>query len=218
MSPQHYADVMEFWHVRQRPETLQPMLRSLSENGFLNSAENQMLAGAFFSRLLIGRKLGPEEFVKWCADFGRPARRMAAWALHLADMDAIFLQNAFLEKEDAILMEQIKKTPVRLEKWLIAEPAVADMFWGAFMADGDDKWLDGIIDAALRLNNGLATRGEVRTAKIACAILWKYAPRHEKVLKKLSDRSRTALESSDRKLLEYLMQPEIKASHGESPG
>lgn len=195
----HYANVMEFWQQKPQPELIQPLLRTLSEKGQLNRPERQMFLGAFLSRLLNRGTLAWGDFTAYCSPLPAPGKRACAWAAHLGGITAENLrQTGLLDGADAIFIGQLRKTPKNLRQWVVREPAIIQMLWAAFMADGDTSWLAPVLDSALAENSPAAV------AKAAAASFWQYAPRHEKVANMLRTRLASA-DSREKGLLETML-------------
>lgn len=205
LSPGHYADKMEYWYENPRQDFLKPMLRTMQENRQFDRPEDQMLFGAFFSRLIQKREIDWTTFADWCGSLSRSGRHMAAWALYLSKVPEAEMERfKLLDNQDGIFRRQMRRAPANLAAWAPDEPAIINMFWGAFMADGEELWLDRIIDTALLLNQNPAGRTG-KTAMSAAASLWKYAPRHKKVREKLERRLENS-SAQDKALLETILK------------
>lgn len=195
----HYANVMEFWHQKPQPELLRPLLRTLTEKGQLAMPEKQMFLGAFFSRLLSRGELSWRDFAQYCAGLPASGKRACAWAAHLGGIPEQEMTRAgFLDGSEALFAVQLRKTPENLRAWTPREPAIIQMFWAAFMADGDSAWLEPVLACALGENCQPAA------SRAAAASFWEYAPRHGEAADLLKARLARA-DSRERKLLEAML-------------
>lgn len=200
---QQAADIMEFWYQKPQPEKIKPMLQGMFANGILNLPENQMLFGAFFSRLLRQGQVKWIDLRGWLPANSPEARHMLAWAAHLSPLPAAELDDSLIG-DDNYFATQLHKFPADLRKWPVNEPAILNMFWGAFMADGNPEWLDKVIDRVFAVNQPVAQRNAIATAKAAASSLWKYTRRHPKVEARLRERAEKS-SGGDKALLEYLL-------------
>lgn len=198
MKPAHFGSMMEFYYSRPQPEKLQPLLRTMVEKGLLDLPENRLMFAAFFGELMATQRLAPGKFLEIVKPLGKNARRLAAWALHFAGQDGASL----LDAGDKILATQILATPPGLEAWPMSEPAAVFMFWAAFMASGERRWIEEIIKAAL-------DSGNARQA--AAASLYDFAPRHPIALDAVRERALKASGDSKR-ILDIILNHAEKKS------
>lgn len=178
----HYARDMEFYYQHPRPEILQSLIANLAKNNILSQADKSLMVAAFLAELARTGKINLGKLVDSSQQLNRSAKRTLAWACHLANVKAKdVLTERLLDNHDALLLRQIKSSPAPLEKWAPdSEESVLQMYLGAFMASGNPKWIDEIIDTALKLGGG---KPNVPTA--AAAMLYEYAPRHEAIMARL---------------------------------
>lgn len=178
----HYANIVEFWYQKPDPDKLFPLLRTFNEKKLLDRPETQLFFGSFLSRLLGRGEIDKEELLIWTEPLGRTGARICLWAFHLANIPAAFTEESgLLSRSGEIFNSQVKKTPPDLAAWSMDEPAIVNMFWSAFMADGNIKWVERIIETALKLNKSGNDKSANTAAHAAAASLWQYAPRHQKV-------------------------------------
>lgn len=195
----HYADVMEFWHQKPQPRLLSPLLRTMAGKGQLDRPEKQMFFGAFLSRLLDRGEISWKDFAACCMPLPASGKRACAWAGHLGGIpEADIDRSGLLDEGDAVFMSQLRKTPADLRKWQPREPAIIQMLWGAFMADGDVGWLAPVLKCALDED------GQSAVFRAAAASFWQYAPRHAEVAALLKARLAGA-DARERKLLEAML-------------
>lgn len=187
----HYTQEMEFYYLKPRPEMLEDMLKFMSRSGVLAQNEKQLLLAAFFAALAMENRLDLEKFARKAAGLGRDAARTLAWSAHLArHKNEERIIASLLGGGDAFLARQIAGSPAPLEKWdVLGEPAIMQMYWGAFMASGKNVWLDSIINAALvygRLDaQGLWRQRGYDVGRQAAFSLYEFAPRHARVKNRL---------------------------------
>lgn len=204
----HYTQEMEFYYLKPRPEMLADLLKFMEQSGILAQNDKRMMIAAFFAALSMDNKLDLAKFASKA--LGHDAARTLAWSAHLAsDKNEKTLISYLLGKDDAFLARQIASTPQPLSKWdILEEPAIMQMYWGAFMASGKNVWLDAIINAA-QLYGRLETQGLWRqrgynVGRLAASSLYEFAPRHPRVKKRLEyhlSRSKGMDQATLRKIL-----------------
>jgi len=198
-TPRHYAQEMEFYYLKPRPEMLAPMLAAFERCGLLANAEKRMFVAAFLSALAGSGKLDLMTLADQSVQDGNVCLTMA-WAAHLCASkdEPIFLQK-LLERNVTIAAAQIKRSPAPLNAWDPAwEKSVLNMYWAAFMATGDNIWLDKIIRTALGYARNLKGGGE------AAASLYEYAPRHPAIKERLENARKSARERENAVIEEIL--------------
>lgn len=179
----HYAQEMEFYYLRPHPEGLARLLGALESNGVLATAENRLMTAAFFAQLMRNRAVELAPLAEACRD--REGMHTLAWAVHLAgSQDERLLLDTITQKGDRTLAAQIKRAPADLAAWAPAkEFSTLLMFLGAFMATGNEKWLDPIISAALARPGAHSLS---RLSGQAAALLYEYAPRHAAISRRVA--------------------------------
>lgn len=172
MGPSHFGQEMEFYYAKPRAAMLPEMLKSFANAGVLDNAEKRMFVAAFLAALKQKNGVDLDALARKTQQ--PAALRTIAWAAHLAD-EKLGLKELgqILKPEDAPLAAQIIHSPTPLAAWEPNwEKSSLNMNWAAFMATGDNFWLDRVIDCAVgyaHSNKGAA----------ACAAsLYDYAPRH----------------------------------------
>lgn len=197
----HYVRDMEFYYLKPRPEILPGLLRTLASEGILDHNEKQFMVAAFLAELASRGKVSLDKLASGTesikGDAATDARHTLAWAAHLARLpQEQELLHVLLKPGEATLRSQISRSPAPLSAWVVDEPTVPRMFWGAYMATGDVAWLDKIIDAALRyarLNAaGRQHDPDFAASASAAALLYDMAPRHPKVLERVRERLKEA--------------------------
>ena len=187
----HYARDMEFYYLEQRPEVLPGMLRAFEREGGLAKAENRLMLAAFYAELVQRQPALFDSLLTAQPPLGRPGRHVLAWTAHLAQLpDADRRILGLLDRQDDALIRQLERSPRHISQWDIwAEPAVQQLYWGAFMASGNMAWLDTLIMAALRYGP-LQAAGRQKEAAFAisaavAASLYELAPRHARIRQRL---------------------------------
>lgn len=183
---------MEFYYRKPRPEILAPMLQAFERGGQLANAGKRMFTGAFLGALYRNGSIDLADLARQMPNAGRQIRIALAWAARLAgrgESDALI--GNLLDQNDASAAAQIRKSPSPLTAWQPGwEKTALSMYWGAFMATGENIWLDAIIDTALGHARGLPGGRE------AAASLYDYAPRHAAIAKRLRARQLRAGEKN----------------------
>lgn len=200
----HYARDMEFYYREQRPEVLAGILRSFDAQGVLAQGDKRLATAAFLAEVVRhnpsarerlftstnGAKGSASKNANDTANVSaKPSRNVArtlAWTAHLAGLpDAAALKDSLLKhEENALLRRQIDAAPTHLIDWnLNSEKTILEMYWGAYLASGETKYLDRIINASLeyaRLNAaGLRRDPAFTPGAAAAASLYEFAPRHD---------------------------------------
>lgn len=190
MTLQKYADEIEYFYERPRMELLYGMLGVMDRGGKLANAEKRMFAAAFLAELLKEKRIDLNKLRAKNAPNSRNVNEVLAWAAHLAGVRREVWSKLIAGRK--LLIKHIASTPNRLESWQpLWEKSVIDMYWAAFMASGKEKWIDGIIRAALHL----AHNPDGAVARHAAATLYEYAPRHAKARARLEARQKSADEA-----------------------
>lgn len=186
-----YARDMEFYYRNKNPEVLPGILRSFDAQGVLAQGEKRLTAAAFLAEVLRRDPSARQRILPPSKTLSRDGRRTLAWVAHLARLDdETALLEALLGPEDAVLLGQIRNSPAPLLRWdMYAEKTVLQMYWAAFLASGDDAYLDAIIQAALRYARlkagGRQKEADFPVSAAAAASLYELAPRHEAVRARL---------------------------------
>lgn len=197
VSLRHYAQDMEFYYLKPRPASIDPLLRKLSGAGALALPENRLMLAAFLSRLSRAKSLDLAKLIENNLDSSRDIKRTLAWSARLAALknedEAL---DKLLGKNDEVLYRQIKSMPRELERWRIDGRAALRTRLAAFMADGDSRWLDDIIRAAI------SRRGP---SQYAAAIIYEYAPRHPALVERARE-AMTRVNPDARRLLRQTLR------------
>lgn len=186
-----YARDMEFYYQNKNPEVLPGILRSFDAQGVLAQGEKRLMAAAFLAEVLRRDPAARQRILPPAQTLSRDGRRTLAWVAHLAQLsDEAVLSTDLLGPEDATLLRQIQNSPAPLLHWdIYAEKTVVQMYWAAFLASGDNAYLDAIVNAALRyarLNaGGRQNEADFAVCAFAAASLYELAPRHEAVRARL---------------------------------
>lgn len=207
----HYARDMEYYYQKPRPEILTPLIVNFVKNGVCAKSENRLMLAAFLAELASAGKFDPLPFIDSPELNVRDAKHMLAWTFHLSGMqEEDKLLAKVLRPEEKALIGQIKNSPQRLTDWsLKLDPSVLQMYWSAFMANGNPVYLDKIIRAALQCADppGTLTKNEYTLCAAAAASLYDFAPRHpaiiERVRASLSNRG-----EKEKKILYLILREE----------
>lgn len=208
-TPRHYADEMEFFYQKPRPEIIPDLFRSFYRHGILADPEKRLFLAAFLAELARNGQVPLARLQNEAADLGKDAIHTVAWSLHLAQIpeESEILQQ-FLGEDALVLLSQIKRTPAPLSAWQMREKAVLQMYWAAFMATGNNFYLDKIIDAALRYGHLKACGqwgGEAyQVGAAAASSLYELSRRHPKVRQRLEARL-LAANASDRQTIGLML-------------
>lgn len=190
MGTSHFARDIEFYYQKPRPEIIKPAIAAMSREGLLDKSEIRLFLAAFLAELVREKKMDLAETVNYCKQFNLSGRSLAAWLIHLAGLPNANLQLENLLEKDKTLLAQLKRTPAPLSSLKPdSDKTVLQMYWGAFMASGQIKWLDAIIDTATAWHEDRqqGRKGSVAGAQ-AAASLYEYASAHEIVRKRLEER------------------------------
>lgn len=194
-TPAHYAQELEYYYLRPRPEMLPPMLESFDRSGQLADGEKRMFIASFLAALAQEGKVKLPEF-RSCK-LGPQGELTIAWAAYLNGDDALATQ--MLRAWPDWVGTQMRKRPARLEQWDPTwEKSVLGMFWAAFLATGSDRWLDTIIDGALK--HAHHNKG----GSLVAASLYDYAPRHEAIIQRVKTRL-PQLKEDEAQILETIL-------------
>ncbi|MTJ92867.1 MAG: translation initiation factor 2 [Desulfovibrio sp.] len=178
-----YAQDMEFYYQHQRVESLPGILRTFDSQGVLHDSLKQIMLAAFLGQVLRNPE-ARQRLLPPPATLSRDGRRTLAWAVHFAQLpDEPALLTSLLQPSDSLLLDQIRNSPASLTTWdIYSEKSVLQMYWAAFMATGNNDFLDVIIRAALRyarLNaEGLRNEDGFSVCAAAAASLYEFSPRH----------------------------------------
>lgn len=180
-TPQHYAREMEFYYLKPRLEMLGPMLATFQRGRVLANAEKRMFVAAFLAALSGKGQIDLMSFANAPDKLDRDTLLTLAWAAHLSGNPH---ENDFLQKllanNEKVAVAQIKNSPAHLTAWDPAwEKSALNMHWAAFMATGENIWLDKIIKTSLGYAHNLKGGSE------AAASLYDYAPRHPFICSRL---------------------------------
>ena len=181
-----YAQDMEFYYQHHRVETLPGILRTFDSQGILHDSLKQIMLAAFLGQVL-GKPEARQRLLPPPASLSRDGCRTLAWAVHFAQLpDEPALLASLLQPSEGLLLDQIRNSPAPLAKWdIYSEKSVLQMYWAAFMATGNNDFLDTIIRAALRyarLNaEGLRNNDDFAVSAAAAASLYEFSPRHAAV-------------------------------------
>lgn len=186
-----YANDMEYYYQHRRAEALPGILRTFDTQGVLKDSLKQLMLAAFLAQVLRDNPQSRQRLLPPPPSLSRDGRRTLAWMAHLAQLpDEQELLAALLQPEDALLREQIQRSPTPLIHWdIYSEKSVVQMYWAAFMASGSNVFLDVIIHAAMhyaQLNSeGLRNDDTFSVSAAAAASLYDLAPRHPAVQSRL---------------------------------
>lgn len=188
----HYAQEMEFYYQKPRPEMIPGLLEALDQGGHLAKGENRFMLAAFLAELAVKNKIDLRKLRK--ETNSGDITRTLAWSAHLAGKDEDFFQQRLRQQGDNLLASQIRQSPAPLSNWnLLSEKAVLQMFWAAFMASGNPVWLDRIIDASIiyvrQEERGIRSGAAFKVGAAAAASLYEMAPRHAAVVERLRHHS-----------------------------
>lgn len=201
LSPGHYAQAIETYYKDPKPDLILPMLNGLNRAGLFANGEKRLFLAAFLATLSHKGQIKLPELLPHIKEMGHDAKLMYAWSLHLCqNKDNEAMIATLLGPEDTLIFNQIRNSPSNLLDWDLAwESSVLGMYWGAFMASGDQIWLKRIIDSALDFANGRNPKG-----RQAAATLYDYAPNHEVIVKALQQRQSKA-NPGEKELLQTIL-------------
>lgn len=188
-----YARDMEFYYQNKNSEALPGILRSFDARGILAQGEKRLTTAAFLAEVLRRDPAARQRLLPPSKTLSRDGRRTLAWVAHLAQLnDEAALLKDLLGAEDAVLLGQIRNSPAPLPRWNVyAEKTVVQMYWAAFLASGDDAYLDAIINAVLRYARlkaaGRQNEADFPVCAFAAASLYELAPRHAAVRARLNE-------------------------------
>lgn len=206
----HYAREMEFYYVKERPESLTPIFQNFYSKGVMGRAENRLMLAAFFSELARRGKLNLEDFIKRNQALGKDARHTLAWTSHLAGSpNEDRLLGELLEPTEKPLLAQIKTSPARLLAWpLNKEKSVLQMYWAAYMASGNTAYLDAIIESALNFarsqNSPRSMIDPGGTGSAAAASLYDLVPSHKSVRERVKE-LQSKKSGNEKKILDMIL-------------
>lgn len=193
MGMEHFAAQLEYYYQKPRPEKLALIISRLNESGALNRADNRLMIAAFLSELSRAGKLDLQNFASFR---DKNMRHTLLWSAKLAG-DKVYdrLSTRILATKDAALKRQLEVTPSSLKKWPL-EPSVTRMYISAFMANGDPKWIEELIDAAFHPDDAIS-----RSAR---ALLYDSASRHPIIRRTLEQRSKKGSEE-EKEILDLIL-------------
>lgn len=183
----HYANDMEFYYQKPRMEVLPGILRVFDRDGLLHQRDKQLVLASFFAQVIRTNPQTRQRIFSEQTKIGDDGRRTLAWTVHLAGLaNEGELLAGLLGKEDEVLRRQMERCPRDLAQWdILSEPSVLQMYWGAFYASGDNRYLDPIIEAAMRYaklkSTGRKTDPSFAVCTNAAATLYDMVPRHPSV-------------------------------------
>ena len=189
-----YARDMEYYYKEKRPETLPGILRTFDAQNVLYDRQKQLTLAAFLAEALKSEPTARQTLLAQVPTLSRDGKRTLAWAVHLAQLtDEAALMNQLLDKQDAILLQQIHQNPTPLLQWdITSEKTVLQMYWAAYTASGNVAYLDAIIDAALRYadlnSSGRQNDPAFSVSQTAAASLYEMSPRHEAVQERVQQK------------------------------
>ncbi|MBQ9537091.1 MAG: translation initiation factor 2 [Desulfovibrionaceae bacterium] len=201
---------MEYFYKHQEPKTLAGMLRAFDREHKFAKGELRLTTAAFLAEVFRKEPIVAKDILQKAQNMSREAQTMLLWAIHLSKREDLqeFCSNLHLA-DNQVLCKQISSRPRDLTKWdLTTSNTILHMYWGAFFAYADLRYLDAIIDAAV-LHARLKSLGRTRDAQFsgsmaACASLYEMTPRHPLVRKRLSERL-THLEAAEVKTLSIIL-------------
>lgn len=207
----HYAREMEFYYVKPRPDIIPGLFKSMQEAGALGQNEKRLMLGAFFAALAAERQLDLEALAPLARSLGKDAVKTLAWSLHLGkgEEGAAIIES--LLADNRALIRQIEESPAPLSKWpLLGEPVTLRMYWMAFMATGNEKWLDDIIGGALEYgrlkSQGRWQEHDYQVGKMAASSLFEFAKNHSRVRQRVQDHLRGNKNQAETELLRQILQ------------
>lgn len=208
-TPQHYAQEMEFYYLKPRPEMLPAMLAAFERGHLLANAEKRMFVAAFIAALSAKNQVDLQAMAGAPDSLGRDSRLTLAWAAHLSGRpENTELLQTLLGKNDDVAASQINGSPAPLAAWDPAwEKSVLNMYWAAFMATGDNIWLDKIIKTALGYARGLKGGSE------AAATLYDYAPRHASICQRLREVRETITRANEKDVIDVVLKNAEKTAN-----
>lgn len=191
-----YAEAMEFYYQNPKPELIAPLLRAFAEKGILANAEKRLFMAAFLSELVKKNDLSMMRLAGEARKLNADAILTAAWTAHLSGHKGAILTSLLNQCSEAA-RRQIESSPANLADWNPDwEKSVLNMYWGAFMATGAERWLEAIIGTAL----AWARSGRDPTGQYAAATLYDYAPGHPLVVQLLRKKLESATPAEKRML------------------
>lgn len=202
-SAPHYAQEIEFYYLKPRPEMLPDMLKSFGQSGLLENAEKRLFIASFLAALIQNDSLDIYQLARQIQQ--RDASHAIALALHLARPGANI--SALLQPADQDLVPQITRLPTPLANWDPAwEKSALDLHWAAFMATGSNFWLDRIISCAINYAHG------AEGSAAAAATLYDYAPRHPAIIQRLESFI-PRLKESEQEVLKTILRHAYAETH-----
>ncbi|MBO4334934.1 MAG: translation initiation factor 2 [Desulfovibrio sp.] len=202
---------MEFYYQHKHPESLPGMLRAFDKNRRFAHGELRLITAAFLAEIFKNEPEQTSKLLDLAKDLSPEAQRMFVWAAHLSNLDKLknALKNLPVSQEKALQL-QLAHSPAPLERWDICSgSAVVHMYWGAFFANAEQRYLDTMIDAAL-LHARLKAQGLVQDPRYkgsmeVAASLYEMSPRHKAVRDRLEAR-RTGLSAAERDTINIILK------------
>ena len=185
---------MEYFYQHQKVEALPGILRTLERERKFAKGELRLTTAAFLSEIFKQDPKTGADILARGEKVSLDAQKMLLWAVHLSNNDKLDdLSQKLASSHDSRLKSHIGGSSPNLLDWpILKSPAVLNMYWGAFFAYANQKYLDAIIDAAI-LHASLKRKGLIQdpqynSSMAVCASLYEMAPRHEVVRKRLAKR------------------------------
>ncbi len=202
---------MEYYYQHQHPESLPGMLRAFDKSRRFAQGELRLITAAFLAEIFKQEPEQARQLLDQAKTMSPEAQRMFTWAVHLSGQNA--LKNALNNlpaSQDKALQLQLAHSPTPLERWdICSSSAVLHMYWGAFFANADQRYLDAMIDAALlhaRLKaQGLVQDPRYKRSMEVAASLYEMSPRHKAVRDRLEER-REGLSAPERETITLILK------------
>ncbi|MCR4665861.1 MAG: translation initiation factor 2 [Desulfovibrio sp.] len=175
---------MEFYYRHSRTEVIPGLLRSLDAENRFARGELKLVTAAFLSEIFKKNGEEAKKLLVLSKTMSSDCQKTMVWAVHLSgnpdldrEMEAVGLSP------DAGLRTHLAHSPRDLLSWNICQSASAlHMFWGAFFATGDERFLAPMVNAAILLGNlksqGLTKDPRFKGAMDVAASLYEMTPRH----------------------------------------
>ena len=185
---------MEYFYQHQKLEAIPGIIRALEREQKFNKGELRLTTAAFLAEIFKRNSKAATEIVTKGQSQSLDTQKMLMWAVHLSNNDQLYdLVQNYAANSDSVLKSRIGGTSPDLLAWpILRSTAVLNMYWGAFFAYADQKYLDAIIDAAIIYaklkRKGLVQDPQYNPSMAVCASLYEMAPRHEAIRKRLAKR------------------------------
>ena len=188
-----FAKDMEFYYLNKNHEILKGLIRTLDNNKILSQGDKKLMLAAFLAEIIKESPDIKNLLLSTKNTLSRDGKRTLAWMLHLANISLSQRDfNNLLDKNDTILIKQIKNSPKNLLDWNIYnEKSILNMYWGAYFATGKNIFLDPIINAALKYaylnSSGLQHDHKYPVSQSAAATLYEMTPRHAHIYDRVKE-------------------------------